>query len=515
MSSPGTYTVVANDTLGKIAKQHGMAVIEIAELNGISNPDRISVGQKLKLPVRQLPQPAAQKPAEDEPSSGSFIWMQFVDALSRPIKNLKVLIKTAEDLMDAETDANGNIPAIETDADVPLAVHVEKAGGGMKQVAALKVPAGNQHLTLVSPKVKVTATLRKHEGAPGVVTPPRPQAPGEERSTRSPNGHPVHEVALECPNPQNLKLLTNFKYRDIVIAAAARASMRPQAVAAIMRAEAATIINRYEQPIVDPKTKKQRVNKNGKPMVRVFVDDTREWNPRSASPLSSARGMTQFLDGSWLDQAFTEGTFLHARLKKLGWLTSASVEVKKKGAASVWKLVPAFKLADGTLVTKQPLARTLGRRPYLTGRATAADANLQAVLDLRFDPECAIHTAVDYGMQNLAALRRAGYAVDALNDAEKAKIVYLCHHLGIGDAPLFIDNKMSETRAQYLLENQLGVAGAKRKAAAYKENYLIAHRGWLNGFVNSKIVLANFYCQPVAEVVRELVVITESLRQRT
>lgn len=118
-------------------------------------------------------------------------------------------------------------------------------------------------------------------------------------------------------------------------------------------------------------------------------------------------------------------------------------------------------------------------------------------------------------MQNLAALRRSGYAVDALNDAEKAKIVYLCHHLGIGDAPQFIDNKMSETRAQYLLENQLGVAGAKKKATSYKDNYLATHRGWLNGFVNSKIVLANFYCQPSAEVARELVAITESLRQRT
>lgn len=512
MSGSSTYTVVANDTLGKIAKQHGVGVTEIAQLNGIKNPDRISVGQKLKLPVPP-PQQPDEKPAEDEPAQGAFIWVRFVDALSRPIQNLRVLIKTAEDLMDAETDADGNIPAIEADADVPLAVHVQKADGGLKQVAALKVPAGNQHLTLVSPKVKVTATLRKHEGAPGVVTPPRPQVPGEERSTRSPNGSPVHEVALECPNPQNLKLGPNFKYRDIVIAAAARASMQPQAVAAIMRAEAATIVERYEKPIVDPKTKKQRVDKKGKPMVRVFVKDTQEWNPRSASPLSSARGMTQFLDGTWLDLAFTDGTFLHAKLKKLDWLISASVEIKKKGKDSEWKLVPAFKLADGTLVTKQPLARTLGSRPYLTGRATAADANLQAVLDLRLDPECAIHTAVDYGMQNLAMLRRAGYAADALNDADKAKIVYLCHHLGT-EAQSFIGNSISETRAQLLLETQLGVAGAKKKAAVHKESYLAAHRGWLNAFVNSKIVLANFYCQPVEEVVRELVVITESLRQR-
>lgn len=46
-----TYTVVSGDTLGKIAKQYGVTVKEIAELNGIANVSLISVGDELKIPV--------------------------------------------------------------------------------------------------------------------------------------------------------------------------------------------------------------------------------------------------------------------------------------------------------------------------------------------------------------------------------------------------------------------------------------------------------------------------------
>lgn len=44
------YTVVRGDTLGDIAYSHGTTVSEIASLNGITNPDLILTGQKLKLP---------------------------------------------------------------------------------------------------------------------------------------------------------------------------------------------------------------------------------------------------------------------------------------------------------------------------------------------------------------------------------------------------------------------------------------------------------------------------------
>lgn len=43
------YTVKKGDTLGEIAEKHGTTYFELADLNGIKNPNRIEVGQKIKI----------------------------------------------------------------------------------------------------------------------------------------------------------------------------------------------------------------------------------------------------------------------------------------------------------------------------------------------------------------------------------------------------------------------------------------------------------------------------------
>jgi len=45
-----SYTIVAGDTLSAIAARHGTTVEALVQENGISNPNRISVGQVLKIP---------------------------------------------------------------------------------------------------------------------------------------------------------------------------------------------------------------------------------------------------------------------------------------------------------------------------------------------------------------------------------------------------------------------------------------------------------------------------------
>lgn len=49
----GTYTIQKGDSLGKIAKLYQTTIAELAELNGIKNPNLISVGQKLILPGKE------------------------------------------------------------------------------------------------------------------------------------------------------------------------------------------------------------------------------------------------------------------------------------------------------------------------------------------------------------------------------------------------------------------------------------------------------------------------------
>lgn len=50
-SSYRTYTVVKGDTLAALAKRFGSSVTAIATASGVSDPNKITVGQSLLIPV--------------------------------------------------------------------------------------------------------------------------------------------------------------------------------------------------------------------------------------------------------------------------------------------------------------------------------------------------------------------------------------------------------------------------------------------------------------------------------
>lgn len=49
-AAEGVYVIVKGDTLSSIAKRFGITLAELQKLNGITNPDQIAVGQKLRVP---------------------------------------------------------------------------------------------------------------------------------------------------------------------------------------------------------------------------------------------------------------------------------------------------------------------------------------------------------------------------------------------------------------------------------------------------------------------------------
>lgn len=501
------YTIKDGDSLSKIAKIHGLSAHELAQANGIHNPNIIRIGKKLIIPGKTNEVPTLPvKDIQHEQNCFGILSFEFVDAINKAINALKVRVLVANDAFDYVTDNMGKLPPIEVKTkDTPVQIHVKMLAGGWKKIGELNASIEELSVRIISPKIKLNSEMAPHEGSAQLpkTQKPSPQEPGTVTETRSSNGNPVQKVALECPNPENLKLTANYKYRDIIIAASKRSGISPQAIAALMNAEAATLVLKREVPRIDKKTGKPLLDKHGKPIVKVLTTSSGEWDAHSASKSSSARGMTQFLDGSWISQALIEGTFLNLRAKKEGWVTQTD-----KG-----KL--AFKLSNGNLVTaskKNSLDNILRCKPHIIARATASDANLQALLDLRFEPEYAINTAVDYGLQNLKGLKKAGLKIDGLNDSDKAKLFYLTHHLGLDDAKKFIKNSMTSEHAKYLLIQQVGAARASVLAKIEGGNYLLTHRKWLSDFINKKIMLSLKMCdESKLGMVRELFAITETI----
>lgn len=464
---PETYTVQRGDTLSAIAKHYGVSVDAIAQANHLSDTNKIAVGQ-----VLEIPKPAGSQSKQEKNDNWSETVLRFVDSIERPIAGLMVRLVSGDSEVRGKTDANGCAPAVHCKtSDATIAIHVERhvtKGGGEKQVATYAPLAGKQMVRVQSGKHVETTKMRQHKGTPE--KPPRtlkPSTSKEKLETRTTAGHPITcSVGCECPNEDDLLLGANNVYRDWVKQAAKRACLMPQAVAAVMNAEASK-------------------EKGGK------------WKADSKSGKSSATGMTQFLDASWLGEAMSSGTYLNDKCQKEGWLSQ-----DEKGA---WR----FKKADGKYVTGPGLERNV--RKLVTSARKASDKNLQKLLDLRYEPEFAIMTAMDYAKANLNGLRARGYAVDGLNDVEKARIMYLCHHLGLADAVHFIQNAIPEedvvvtnkngkkvlkqNGARKLLTTQIGEKKAlKEFVDPNDESWVEGHRAWLEDFMNRSITPSVFAC---------------------
>ncbi|NUV65632.1 LysM peptidoglycan-binding domain-containing protein [Streptomyces sp. CAI-121] len=80
------------DTLTSIAAAHKTAVDALAKLNGLKNPNTISIGQKLKVPANSKPDSGTKPPtAKYEPYPGASFFLNG----SRPALGKKSPIFTA------------------------------------------------------------------------------------------------------------------------------------------------------------------------------------------------------------------------------------------------------------------------------------------------------------------------------------------------------------------------------------------------------------------------------------
>jgi hypothetical protein len=289
------------------------------------------------------------------------------------------------------------------------------------------------------------------------IAPGTPPAPGDGEDGAGP------------PHAENLKLGVNERFRPGIELAAQRTGMDPSAIAAIISAEAGPLRDKEEKARVveeafrllhpDRDWEKRPLSltdPDDKELVKEYKALARQtaWDETSKAPGSSARGLTQFLDGTWKSEAEREGTHLHDVAKEKGMLD-----------------------ANGHVLKSQQ----------------------DALLALRNDPTLSIVAAAEYDLSVFDAVSEKKDAdgnlliPEGLSDDEKAKYLYICHHEGEAGAIEFLSGTLSDARAAVLLEqNVLDADDRAALVAAHGGSESAAYKAWLEGYVDDRIVPDKF-----------------------
>jgi len=217
---------------------------------------------------------------------------------------------------------------------------------------------------------------------------------------------PAATASTAAVGSSTLALGANQALAPVIEAAAARTGLPPAALASIIDAESAKAARGA-------------------------------WNSEARNPRSTATGLGQFLNRTWIGEAERAGTHLHQLASERGWLGP-------------------------------------------TGRVT--DGARDALLALRCDPAVSVNAVADYARANLDQLARRGFQVGS-NVGALARTAWLAHHLGLGDAQRFLSGGLNDGRARQLLAAQVGVAAAADRIAAAGDASA-AHRKWLMSYLD-------------------------------
>lgn len=106
-----SYTVQKGDTLSSIASKYGTAWKKLAEFNGLSDPNKLRVGQEIRIPsslgapaVRSAPPPSVSAPPATPIKQGSSYVIQKGDTLSRIAVRAGVSIAELKDANNLSSD---------------------------------------------------------------------------------------------------------------------------------------------------------------------------------------------------------------------------------------------------------------------------------------------------------------------------------------------------------------------------------------------------------------------------
>lgn len=114
-----------------------------------------------------------------------------------------------------------------------------------------------------------------------------------------------------------------------------------------------------------------------------------------------------------------------------------------------------------------------------------------------------------------------GFKVNSLTEDEKGKVMYLMHHEGEGNGPLFIKNKMldmghrgfdsASDKLKSIFIMQVGKKNAEDRIEDEGGAVDDAYRAWLGGYIDNKIDVRSYYAKNPPKKTDELLKIVGKL----
>lgn len=184
MNGVRTHTVETSDTLGKIARAHGLSVEQLANLNGIEDVNLIQVGQKIQLRADfSRVSGSVETTATRTRKANPVIQFVVVDKLLEPIKALpyRLTFKRSDRIATGITSEYGLTELEGGEIGESVEFRVKRVEGSYKKIYETKLADTRKVVTAYSPSISIEFGTQQHEGAPG-----RGEATGREE-----DGYPI------------------------------------------------------------------------------------------------------------------------------------------------------------------------------------------------------------------------------------------------------------------------------------------------------------------------------------
>jgi LysM repeat protein len=501
----GIHVVVKGETLGGIAAEAGTDWQTLARINGLPDPDRLAVGQRLQLP--------------DAPRVHVVRAGETVSAIARATGTTRAAIARDNQLADidlihpgqrltigtAARDAASMAPALAAPRAGASSVAATTAAPGAASLRAADIAADRAagHQSIGKCYAWVKTALQKGGAVPdympGVAAKDAGPAltargfvnvldrPGN--TIRSPYDAPKGAVLVYGAAPGAVD--RNARYGHIEIRTGggfasdyASANARTGAAANGLSGRGRVLIGVYVKPDAAPVTAPAApapggayaagnlslgVNEGYRAAIveaatrtgmapqtvaaiidaETLKDTAGVWRADAASSTSTAVGMTQFLKGTWIAEATRAGGVLNAEAKAAGFVDSNDRVVDEPG-----------------------------------------------LLASRTDARLSILAGADYARGNLDALARAGSIADDAAPAALAKYAYLAHHEGLAGAKGFLSGDMRYLR-DATFEANVPASSRQRYLDAAGGSEPLAYRHWLSDYVDRRIDVTRFMNDPV------------------